>query len=465
MTYLQEPLPRQSPVRRHARAMLCALVAMWACGLQAGCAALSNPVANGVPVRLLPPELLGESRKGLLTTSLSSLRQAAPEAYQLAAGDVLGVWIEGILGEKGQAPPLHIPESGNLPPALGYPVPVRDDGTISLPFISPLRVQGMTVTEAQEAVRTAYTVTNQIIVAGRERIFVTLNRPRTYHVLVIRQDVASLTTPGSSGTQGTLGYQPGASTTGFVVSAGGGGRAARRSSGFTLELPAYQNDLLNALARTGGVPGTDVADEIVIERGGFAPDMDKEALKKAVESGTPGVQKIRIPLRYRPGDQPRIRPEDIILRSGDIVYVEAREQDVFYTAGLLPATERPLPHDTDLDVIEAIAQVGGAIDSGGLSTLNVTGTLLTNGIGNPSPSLASIVRKTAGQQQLVILVDLNKALIDPTERILIQPGDLIVLQQTPQEAIAGYFAQIFHFDLTYTFTATKHALGTLTGSQ
>src|SRR5437870_1643826 len=34
------------------------------CGLLSGCAALTNPVANGVPVRRLPPELLGEPKEG-----------------------------------------------------------------------------------------------------------------------------------------------------------------------------------------------------------------------------------------------------------------------------------------------------------------------------------------------------------------------------------------------------------------
>ena len=37
----------------------------------------------------------------------------------------------------------------------------------------------------------------------------------------------------------------------------GGGRGTRRGTGFALDLPAYENDVLNALAQTGGFPGTD----------------------------------------------------------------------------------------------------------------------------------------------------------------------------------------------------------------
>src|SRR5262245_59119001 len=68
-----------------------------------GCAALTNPVANGIPVRRLPPELLGESKAGMETIPVSSLRQPPPEHYKLGPEDVLGIWIEGIMGEKGQA--------------------------------------------------------------------------------------------------------------------------------------------------------------------------------------------------------------------------------------------------------------------------------------------------------------------------------------------------------------------------
>ena len=45
-------------------------------------------------------------------------------------------------------------------------------------------------------------------------------------------------------------------------------------------------------------------------------------------------------------------------------------------------------------------------------------------------------------------MDLNRAFRDPRERILIQPGDIIVLQETPGEAFARYFTQTFRFDTT-----------------
>ena len=63
--------------------------------LSTGCTAMTNPVADGIPVRLLPPELLGPSKANLQTIPLTLLRQPSPDAYRLSHGDVLGVHIDG----------------------------------------------------------------------------------------------------------------------------------------------------------------------------------------------------------------------------------------------------------------------------------------------------------------------------------------------------------------------------------
>src|SRR5438552_18317511 len=107
-------------LRLHSATGLLALAPLL-CGVLSGCAALTNPVANGVPVRRLPAELLGVPREGTRELPLTLLRQKPPEPYPLAAHDVLGIWIEGVLGERNQLPPV-IPESvilRNLPPAVG----------------------------------------------------------------------------------------------------------------------------------------------------------------------------------------------------------------------------------------------------------------------------------------------------------------------------------------------------------
>src|SRR2546421_8533132 len=73
----------------------------------AGCAALTNPTAHeSIPVHRLPPEVFGKPREEEKTIPLTLLRQQPPESYLIDAGDLLGVFIEGVLGERNQTPPL-----------------------------------------------------------------------------------------------------------------------------------------------------------------------------------------------------------------------------------------------------------------------------------------------------------------------------------------------------------------------
>jgi hypothetical protein len=437
----------------------------------AGCAAVGNPVANGIPVRRLPPELLGESKEGLQTIPLTLLRQPPPPEYKLAAGDVLGIWIEGVLGEKGQPPVVRVPEPppvvptgfARQAPAIGFPIPVRASGTILLPQVSPIKVEGLTLEQAEEAIRKAY-VDRDIVKADRWSSLVTLQKPRDYHILVIRQD--STTEPALAGAGAT-----GARTTGFILNFGGGARGVRRGTGYALDLPAYENDVLNALARTGGFPGSDAVNEIIIERGSFNSEAGRQVVVDTLQACpgsnpfsllAPGAQRIRIPLRYHPDHPPAIRPEDIVLQTGDIVYIEAREADVFYAAGLLPSGEYQLPRDTDLNVVQAILRIGGPVLVGGLNTANINGQLINPGLSLPNPTLVSVIRETPGGGQVTIRVDLDRALRDPRERILIQPRDVVVLQERPDEGLGRYLNEIFNFNLRYTFVNNGHALGVTT---
>jgi protein involved in polysaccharide export with SLBB domain len=404
-----------------------------------GCAALSNPVANGLPVRRLPPQLMAEPREGKQTIPLNWLRQRPPEAYRLGPDDVLGVWIETVLGEPNQIPPVTQPPTVGslvkLPPALGYPIAVRADGSLPLPLIKPLPVKGMTLDEAQEAARRAY-IDQHILQPGKDKIIFSLARPRFYHIMVLRQDSGGLTI-GSTGLIG----------------------GTKRGTGQALDLPAYENDVLNALALSGGLPGLDAYDEVVIERGGFDP----------LAPGCPpigagaGLPVTRIPLRMHPGEPMPFTPEDVVLHTGDVVFIEARETDLWYSGGLLPPAEHVLPRDHDLDVVQAVTVAGFPLVSGGLSNNNLTGAISSPGFGFPSPSRLTVVRRTAGGGQIPIQVDLNLALRDPRERLVLQPGDVLILQESPAEAFARYLSQKINITIVWQFIHGPHESGTATG--
>jgi protein involved in polysaccharide export with SLBB domain len=436
------------------------------CSVSAGCAAVTNPVANGIPVQRLPLELLAESKADLENLPLTSLRQPPPDAYKLAPEDVLGVWIDGVLGEKGQVPPVRFSENSKLPPAVGIPVPVRANGTINLPLVDPIKVSGMTLDEAEIAIRKAFTIDKKIIQPGRDRIYVTLQQARQYHILVIRQDSGLNTAANPAGVPGG-----GNNATGFVISPGGSSPGLVRSGrGFAIDLAAYENDVLNALARTGGFPGSDAANEIVVERGAFKGNQEKTDLLKKINESSNGASPqdsatiTRIPLRFRKNEKPALTPAAITLHTGDVVYIAARPESFFYTGGLLPSAKYLLPRDSDLDVVEAIIQAGGVINSGGVSPLNVQGTTQVSGIGSPSPRSVSVLRKTPNGGQALISVDLARAQRDPRERILIQAKDIIILQQDPQDAIANYLSNQLHFLFNYTLINTSRANASTNGT-
>jgi protein involved in polysaccharide export with SLBB domain len=408
---------------------------VWAallCLIFNGCAAITNPIADGLPVRYLPEELLAKPKDEAHTIPLDLLGQPQPDVYRLGAGDVLGIYIQNLLGEE------KLPIAVNVglvqgqrqqPPTTGSAVPVREDGTVVLPVLGPVRVQGMTEDEAFDAIRKDI-VQKKLLQGEYPRMLVKLMYPRQTHLVVLRQESGNI----------TLGPE-------------GGLAGGKRSVGHLIELRAYENDVLHALSQTGGMPGLDAYNEVVIYRNSFRTEQERAMLLEKFRSLPPGskpdlavgagTQTIRIPLRRRPGESLCFGPKDVLLLSGDVVFVEARDQDVFYTAGLLPAGEHILPRDYDLDVIKAITRVRGPLVNGGFSTNNLSGNLIAPGLGGPSPSLLTVLRRTPDGGQVPIRVDLDRALRDSRERILIRPGDVLVLQEKPSEAVARYMTQTF----------------------
>ena len=125
------------------------------------------------------PSEIGANDLGKLAIDNSSKKTAGP--YLLDSGDILGVFIENVLGEFGSAPPVQVPPAGSdLPPSIGFPVAVAEDGTISLPLIPDLTVRGKTLKEAKKAVEEAYRGGENPILTGNARIIVTMSRKRGY---------------------------------------------------------------------------------------------------------------------------------------------------------------------------------------------------------------------------------------------------------------------------------------------
>jgi protein involved in polysaccharide export with SLBB domain len=415
--------------------------------LTSGCASLTNPVADAVPVRDVPQECLCPPRENEITVPLNLLSLPTDRIYRVATGDVLGIWIEGILGPTNQVPPLHVTtlptprDQRRSPSAVGYPVTVEPGGILRLPLIEPLTVRGMTAAEIQQLIRDEYSVKRKLLKNGNERILVSVLQPRQVRVLVLREETNTFVA-------GTVdGVLPG----------------SKLGNGQIVELGAHENDVLHALTLSGGLPGLDAYNKIYVFRNGFRPEsgshVSMEQLRTPLSAGTGGAA-VAIPLRMQPGRLPPITVDDITLHEGDIVFLENREREVYYTGGLLPSGEHVLPRDRSLDVLQAIATVRGPLLNGAFATNNLAGNLIERGIGGPSPSLLLVIRKTPNGGQIPIRVDVNRALKDARERIILQSGDVVLLQEQPNEALARYFGQHFiDFNLTWSYLSGGSSSG------
>ena len=644
--------------QRRLFAGLCLLL-VW----QTGCAAF-RPV-QGVPARELPEDMKVGDRSNRRTIDLSLLRQSPPidpatgnVVHRIDGGDVLGVYVEGFVGKASDPPPVYFPINNDSPPSFGLPYPVREDGTISLPFVGSVNLRGLTLAEAEERVKQAYLAPRQLIRPDFHRVQVNLQRPRQYRVLVIRQD--SRTDPGLSGMMGQLNIG-----------------TVKRGTGKVVNLPVYSNDVLNALTATDGLPGLDADNAVIVIRGrsnsqgggldprwptdllpsqmmrtGTAPEgpvirgqsrdeagyLHSENVRQARHLGPPqrvqlagatapgpgvgsnsppnsggydtnaplappkiwpdrndvsptafdsragqgsyprgsagpgsltsqsfqgptpfppngpawngspgnpgpspgnpprfnpvpnpnpmnpqpaatwgpqpngpqsfesqpherqphgfppggpqfnamppggpppgappwsppvvppqpsngpdrrpaidqgpgleaalglgggtldGRHVIRIPIRLGPGETADIRPEDVILYDGDIVFIESRDTEVFYTGGLLGGGQYTLPRDYDLDILQALSLASSRGMSGG--NRSIGGVSALNNDVSISPSTAIILRKLPDGGEIPVKVDLYRARTDLSERIVIQPGDYILLQYTPLEAVGAFF--------------------------
>jgi len=106
----------QAPSRSkpHKRVVVLVLAAL---ALSPGCAAVTNPVANGIPVRKVPPELLGESRQDLEQTPKEVLERKKTDRMLIGPEDVLGIWIEGVLARRAR----HLLSASPIPAARPRP--------------------------------------------------------------------------------------------------------------------------------------------------------------------------------------------------------------------------------------------------------------------------------------------------------------------------------------------------------
>jgi protein involved in polysaccharide export with SLBB domain len=396
-----------------------------------GCISVSS-THHAVPANRLDPAVFSCSKEGRTALPYSALGQPKPSDHVIGAGDTLAIYVFGVFPANEDETPVqsraqavnqryYPPYGAEVGPATGLPIRVTDNGTVDLPLVEPILLSGLSISEAVEKIRAIY-VEKGVVQKGRERITVGLITPRTKRVVVLREDtpasVVAITSPAFN-------------------------KEIHRGSGEIIDLPIYENDVLHALAATGGLPGTDAKQQLWVIRNSPSHDhryIDASGVAMLAapdENGENQPNVIKIPLVGCPGEPVPFRPQDVILDDGDIVFVP-RRNEYFVTGGLLPGARIPLPRDEDIDVLEAIAMANGSV--GG--PLGQSGTVLSGGrVGNlKEPTRVLILRKLPDGRQIAIRVDLDRAMRDEKERILIQNEDIVMLYFKPGSSMVyGFF--------------------------
>ncbi|WP_437205286.1 polysaccharide biosynthesis/export family protein [Planctomicrobium sp. SH664] len=173
----------------------------------------------------------------------------------------------------------------------------------------------------------------------------------------------------------------------------------------------------------------------VADGSSLAPPLSWDALQNFDPTiDNPNV--IKIPLRLSPGENPHITEDKITLYDGDIVFIDNRETEVFYTGGLLGGGQYSLPRDYDLRVLEAVSIAEGRANGGNLNKTIGGVSAMNHDVGNSASRLA-IIRTLPNGKRVPIEVDLHRAMRYREENIIVQPGDVLILEYTCPEAIVA----------------------------
>lgn len=254
------------PMRKRFIALFAGLL------LAPGCSAI-YPL-RGVPAAYMPNEYKAPSREGKSTIDLSLLQRSQTSQYRIEAGDTLAIYAPGLLGlidtqpdqPRGDNPPINLPMNAEDRPSLGFPVTVRDDHTIQIPQLPALDVYGLTEREVEDRLRQSVVKSGLLVSEPNPRIVVSIMRPRTYRILVCRQEAS--TAPAATVMMGQIDL----------------GRTGKGTSR-VVELRAGENDVAHALAQPGvdGLPGLDARNVIYVIRA-------RNARSRGMSAGRPENQ-------------------------------------------------------------------------------------------------------------------------------------------------------------------------------
>jgi polysaccharide export outer membrane protein len=266
---------------------------------------------------------------------------------------------------------------------------VADSGAIQVPLVGDIDVAGLSLTDAEQWIRQV-SVERQIY--RQPHVSVQMKRRKTIEVRVI----GAVKLPG------------------------------------VYHLPAAGSDLLSALVAAGGM--TDEAGMIIEIRhpsstvaASSAVGPEGVALASFVSSPEAPERLVRVDLSELNRSE---SPPDLHMEDGTVVMVMQRESRTISVIGLVRRPDNyELPTDETLRVLDALALAGG-----------------------PTVSVADKVRVIRHlpdkEDPVVIAVSIRNAKRRGKENLVLAPGDVVVVQETPTTVVVETIRGFIRFGFT-----------------
>jgi protein involved in polysaccharide export with SLBB domain len=309
-------------------------------------------------------------------------------------------------------PPVHQPDpNSDLPPAMGYPTLVLHDGTIRLPLVDPISVRGLSVAQVESLLKKTYRDSDDPIITERSRVIVSLIRKRTINVVVVRGDQSQA--------------QQDARFRGQNRSAPVSARSDGSGRIYNLNLPAGDNDLLNAMIGSGGFPGVNAQEQMQLLRNIHHGSAQTSPFPRTGKTAAqPRTFAQSLPLRSKGANQTSSFPRSQArLNNGDIVSIAAKPTEVFYTGGLLGGGEFLIPRDRPLSLMDAIAQAGGIPQSRGGGVIPLQ-----------QPRSLTLLRRN-GDGQVSYRFDIDGGFSQRASQTIVRSGDYLILDYSPAQRV------------------------------
>ena len=358
-------------------------------------AAQSGCVGATIRAADLPAHMVARPISNAQTLDLSRLAGQSVANDRIFPGDVLSVTVAAGLGMENVFP---------------LKVRVGEDGFANLPHIGAVPVAGLEFGEAEAAIgRVA--IDKRIFTAPH--VVVTMHTPKTSEITVV----------GAVNNPGVKKIPTGSADLLTALTAAG---SLNETAGTRVEIkvPAMQQSqpLVAGLSNgDGGVRTAGHSQSMTPDRAAFASDIQLAGYQLTTDASGGQLVSVDLASAIAQGKQgPR-------LPDGAVVSVETRDPQPIFVNGLVARPDRyEYPVGEELRLLEAISMAGD--------------------LRNQLADKVYVIRKSqnaAGQiDHAVIKVSYQKAKFDPTENLVLMPGDEVSVERTPLTVALDVFKTV-----------------------